>query len=271
MRHILIGMCIATMSLGTAVVADGPAPFPEFTFKRVKPPKSGSSKRITVQIDPTASAKPVAAALAKPSSDGKAVPLGTYSWFWEGVSPRLADSGPGRLRSALIKLANPPGGAGFKAPRLQSLQEIAQSQGSHILLSTIGTRVSPALVLAVISVESGGRSDAVSGAGATGLMQLMPATAERFGVTDSLIAADNIKGGVAYLDWLLEKFDGDPILALAGYNAGENSIAKHDGVPPYAETRDYIPKVLAAFNVAKGLCRVAPELISDGCIFVTKG
>ena len=145
------------------------------------------------------------------------------------------------------------------------MQQIARSHGADILRATVGTDISPALVLAVISVESGGRIDAVSGAGAQGLMQLIPATAERFGVTDSMQAGQNIKGGVAYLAWLMKEFRGDPVLALAGYNAGENAVKKHAGVPPYAETRDYVPKVLAAFQVASGLCKTRPELITDAC------
>ena len=153
------------------------------------------------------------------------------------------------------------------APRLQHLQDIARSNGIDILRATVGTKVSPALVLAVISVESAGRTDAVSRAGAAGLMQLMPDTAARFGVQNSMIAAENISGGVKYLDWLMGEFDRDPILVLAGYNAGEGSVRKHAGVPPFAETRDYVPKVLAAFQVAQGLCLTPPELISDGCVF----
>lgn len=127
--------------------------------------------------------------------------------------------------------------------------------------------MSPALVLAVIAVESAGKVDAVSGAGAQGLMQLMPATAERFGVEDSLIPAENILGGVKYLNWLMDEFDRDPILVLAGYNAGEGSVRTYEGVPPFEETRDYVPKVLAAFQVARGLCQTPPELITDGCVF----
>jgi soluble lytic murein transglycosylase-like protein len=65
----------------------------------------------------------------------------------------------------------------------------------------------------------------------------------------------------------MQEFDNDPILVLAGYNAGEGSVRNYDGVPPYAETRDYVPKVLAAFQVARGLCTTPPELISDGCVF----
>lgn len=100
-------------------------------------------------------------------------------------------------------------------------------------------------------------------------MQLMPATAERFGVSDTTVAADNIRGGVAYLDWLLQEFGGDPILALAGYNAGENAVKRAGGVPDYPETRGYVPKVLAAWSVAKGLCRTPPQLVSDGCVFIS--
>ena len=98
-------------------------------------------------------------------------------------------------------------------------------------------------------------------------MQLMPDTAARFGVSDSFVADQNILGGVKYLDWLMGEFDQDPILVLAGYNAGEGSVRKHAGVPPFAETRDYVPKVLAAFQVARGLCKSPPELITDGCVF----
>jgi soluble lytic murein transglycosylase-like protein len=102
-------------------------------------------------------------------------------------------------------------------------------------------------------------------------MQLMPATAERFGVEDAHDPAQNIRGGVAYLSWLLRHFDGDAVLALAGYNAGEGAVQRNDGVPPFAETRDYVPKVLAAWRVARGLCRTPPELPGDGCVFAVSG
>ena len=99
----------------------------------------------------------------------------------------------------------------------------------------------------------------------------MPATAARFGVSDSMNAGQNIKGGVAYLAWLLNRFNNDPVLVLASYNAGEGSVQRHNGVPPFAETLDYVPKVLAAWQVAKGLCRTPPELITDGCVFNVNG
>ena len=243
-------------------VADTPAPFPEFEAKRVKPPTSQTAKRITIQIEPQAQPAPKA---AEPVDSGvRAASVGSHDWFWDRVSPELTSSGPGRLQQALQAIRAV---GEVRTPRLQHLQEIAQLRGISILTATVGTKVSPALVLAVIAVESAGQADAQSGAGAQGLMQLMPATATRFGVTDSLQPDENINGGVKYLNWLMQEFGDDPILVLAGYNAGEGAVRNHDGVPPFAETRDYVPKVLAAFDVARGLCATPPELISDGCVF----
>jgi soluble lytic murein transglycosylase-like protein len=103
--------------------------------------------------------------------------------------------------------------------------------------------VDPALVRAVIHAESAFNPNAVSRAGAQGLMQLIPATASRFGVSEPFVPAENIKGGVAYLAWLLKRFDGDVERATAGYNAGEGAVDKYDGVPPYAETQVYVERV----------------------------
>jgi soluble lytic murein transglycosylase-like protein len=257
MVPLLLGLLFAQ-----PVLAEGPKPFPDFQAKRVKPPKPGA-KRITIQIDPAAA--PAPQAVATPS--GAVVPkaAGSFGWFWDKISPAAAGAGPGRLEAAMTTLAAE--GSRMPTPRLQQMQDIAKARGVDILRSTINTQVSPALVLAVITVESAGRPDAVSRAGAQGLMQLMPDTASRFGVEDSLEPAQNIAGGVRYLDWLMQEFDRDPILVLAGYNAGEGSVRQHAGVPPFAETRDYVPKVLAAFQVARGLCLTPPELISDGCVF----
>lgn len=257
----------SALSVGQAAVADTPQPFPDFSAKRVKPPKPGAATpRITVQIDPAEvermrPAPPAPAAPAAPSVASGA----RYDWFWKQISPDLALASAGRLEPALAALAGSE--AKVPAPRLQALQDIARTRGVDILRSTVGTRVSPALVLAVIAVESAGKPDAVSRAGAQGLMQLMPDTATRFGVKDSFSARENIAGGVKYLDWLMEEFNSDPLLALAGYNAGEGAVRSHAGVPPYAETRDYVPKVLAAFQVARGLCLTPPVLASDGCVF----
>lgn len=248
-------------------LAESPAPFPKFEAKRVRPPQPGAGARITIQIEEPQALPDTGAGSNDPQSNetgGQAV--GRYGWFWDQISPDLAASGPGRLEKAMMVIA---GGEPVTAPRLQVMQDIAQAQGISILTASIDTDVSPALILAVIAVESAGQVDAVSSAGAQGLMQLMPDTAARFDVSDALAAQQNIQGGVRYLDWLMEKFGGDPVLVLAGYNAGEGSIRDHQGVPPYPETRDYVPLVLAAFQVAKGLCMTPPQLISDGCVFRT--
>ena len=249
---------------------------PDFTFNRITAPTAGNTGRITVQIDPNAAPlDPVFADPASPSNSTDAstrMPsLSGLEWFWLGVSSALTDASAARFAQVMEQINNPPPGLGVPSPRLQALQNIATAHGLEILRETVGTQVSPALVLAVIAVESAGRADAVSSAGAQGLMQLMPATAERFGVTDSFAPAQNIKGGVAYLSWLLNRFDNDPVMALAGYNAGEGNVERHEGVPPFSETRDYVPKVLAAWQVAKGLCLTRPELITDACVFNVNG
>jgi soluble lytic murein transglycosylase-like protein len=104
------------------------------------------------------------------------------------------------------------------------------------------------LALAVISVESAFNPTAVSPKKAQGLMQLIPATAERFGVKKVFNPAENVKGGLAYLRWLLAFFKGDVPLVLAAYNAGERAVERYRGIPPYAETRNYVSKVTSIYR-----------------------
>jgi soluble lytic murein transglycosylase-like protein len=103
--------------------------------------------------------------------------------------------------------------------------------------------VDPNLVLAIISVESGFNVRAISPKNAQGLMQLIPETAQRFRVKNAFDPAQNIKGGLAYLQWLLAFFKGNVQLVAAAYNAGERTVERHRGIPPYPETRNYVRKV----------------------------
>ena len=103
------------------------------------------------------------------------------------------------------------------------------------------------LVKAVIHTESGFNPQALSKPGAQGLMQLMPATAERYGVTDPFDPSQNVRAGTRHLKYLLERYD-EIELALAAYNAGETNVEKYGGVPPFAETRDYVKRVMARYH-----------------------
>lgn len=107
--------------------------------------------------------------------------------------------------------------------------------------------VDSALVKAVMKVESGLNPRAVSHAGAQGLMQLMPQTAQALGVNDAFDPLQNIDGGTRYLKEMLDSF-GDTATALAAYNAGPGAVRKHGGIPPYRETQNYVPKVLAEYQ-----------------------
>lgn len=250
-------------AIAGAVCADEyRAPLSLMELRRVAAPAPGQTgPRINIQIDPAVEAPEAEPVLVALEPDD-----GPSGWFWSVVpSARLVEGD--RVDIALRHLGQAPEATTLPIAGRADLEAMASEHGREILAATIGTDISPALALAVIAVESAGRADAISHAGAQGLMQLIPATADRFDVSDPFDPAQNITGGVTYLDWLLEEFGQDHILALAGYNAGEGSVWSNGGVPDYRETRDYVPKVLATWLVLRDLCLTRPERLSDGCVF----
>jgi soluble lytic murein transglycosylase-like protein len=136
-----------------------------------------------------------------------------------------------------------------------SPSEANRSKSSDLpaLLDAAGTahRLDPDFLASVVKAESGGRPQAVSKAGAQGLMQLMPSTAADLGVADSFAPKQNIDGGTAYLDALLRYYGGNVRLALAAYNAGPAAVDRYGGIPPYVETRRYVARVIHDFNQRK--------------------
>ena len=135
-------------------------------------------------------------------------------------------------------------------PTAQPAVRIRPSQfHSHILAAARETQVEPALIRAVINVESGYNPSARSHAGAVGLMQLMPGTAQRYGVTNRLDPEQNIRGGARYLRDLKAMFNNNLQLVLAAYNAGEQAVIRYGKkIPPFRETVEYVPKVLTHYR-----------------------
>src|ERR1039457_2311149 len=145
------------------------------------------------------------------------------------VSVVRADPRTGRLVRAVVRTLP----AAQPAPGIaETVDRIARQN-----------QLSPRLVHSVIQAESNYDPNAVSPKGAQGLMQLIPATARRFGVSNVFDPADNIQGGARYLKYLLGLYKGDEALALAAYNAGEGAVSRYGGVPPFPETQDYVAKV----------------------------
>jgi soluble lytic murein transglycosylase-like protein len=164
----------------------------------------------------------------------------TLSNFQSSEAPEL-------LLPALIEVIPVTPGAAKAETRLVASIPAKAERFRGLIESVAGTmNVAPRLIHAVISAESNYDPKAVSPRGAIGLMQLMPATARRFGVNDAFVEKDNLLAGASYLKWLMGYFGGDVELVLAAYNAGEQAVVKAGRkVPPYPETQAYVRRIMA--------------------------
>ena len=157
-----------------------------------------------------------------------------------------ADTRSGRLiRSTIVASRVVPEKVLPTTPPAAPKTDAEPSRTVNELVANIARRheVEPSLVDSVIRVESNYNPNAVSSAGAMGLMQLIPSTARRFGVNNTFHPEQNIEGGVRYLKYLMQLYKGDERLALAAYNAGEGAVARYKGIPPYPETQNYVYQV----------------------------
>ena len=179
-----------------------------------------------------------------PASDNTAA-------FSQAMTAATTDSGSSNANANLANLASPIGTAtiadatGATATGGASALPADTPYGSEITASAQRNGLDPALLAGLIKQESGFKADARSGAGAQGLTQLMPGTAAGLGVTNPLDPGQAIEGGAKYLKQQLDRFGGDAARALAAYNAGPGAVQRFGGVPPYAETQNYVRAVQA--------------------------
>jgi soluble lytic murein transglycosylase-like protein len=163
------------------------------------------------------------------------------SWVTDRKMPRAE-------YTLLATIGRPTAALSCKNMTTAKLEKRASGYKRAIETHSTTYQVDPKLVKAVIAIESCFDKQAVSSVGAQGLMQLMPATARGLKVWDSFDANQNIRGGTKYLSQMLKRFNNNTELALAAYNAGPGAVEKYGGIPPYAETKGYVTKVLKSYE-----------------------
>jgi hypothetical protein len=196
--------------------------------------------QITTSVDRNGKLTFVNADSPKPRRGSTISPVTTPG---PGFRARNPEASPDASISSSAVLPPP----GFNAQQTAATSVIDQRLDRIVRDAAARHDVDPALVKAVISTESGWNAHAVSRKGAVGLMQLIPGTAQRFGVNNSFDPAQNVEGGTTYLKALLDRYNGDLSMSLAAYNAGEHAVDQHGGVPAYRETQQYVRKVTDAY------------------------
>lgn len=163
-------------------------------------------------------------------------------------------------RAAGLKFRSETARSSIRHSQRRVMAPVPESPLARIInAAAVANGIEPELLNAMISVESGYAVGAISSRGARGLMQLMPATALDYGVSDPFDPAQNIEAGARHLRRLLDRFGQDKTLALAAYNAGPEAVVRHRGqIPPYAETMAYVPRVLERFNALQRQSQSAP-------------
>ena len=197
---------------------------------------------------PASATKPSAPAAAAPKAGQRRLVQGeVYSYVKDGVrhytSRKPSGGGATAMRTISYSFFETCYACGAPGVDFGNVRLNTSAYDAEVKAAAAEFGVEEAIIRAVMHAESAFNPNALSRVGAQGLMQLMPATAERFGVVNPFDPAQNIRGGVQYLAWLLRRFNGDLTLAAAGYNAGEGAVDRHKGVPPYNETRRYVERV----------------------------
>jgi soluble lytic murein transglycosylase-like protein len=230
---------VSSVSRPTVAAA---APAPSAMGAATTPSLSDSATAVVPAAVPTAASAP-------PAANTRRVVSGqVYSYIKDGVRHYTSSRPRGgtqvaslrTIKYSYIETCFACGNPGVDFGRLRLNTAAYQAE---IAAASREFGVEEAILRAIMHAESSYNPMALSHAGAQGLMQLMPATARRFGVTDSYNPGQNIRGGAQYLAWLLKRFNGNLTLAAAGYNAGEGAVDRHGGVPPYKETQRYVQRV----------------------------
>lgn len=226
-----------------------PAPAPVATPAAAAPASQANDSSTAVAAQTAPAAVPPTPAPATAGRAQRVVSGQVYSYMKDGVR-HYTSSRPtqvaniGAVRTIQYSYIERCFACGVNSKvNFGSVRLNTQAYSAEIASAAREFGVEEAVVRAIIHAESAFNPTALSRAGAQGLMQLMPPTARRFGVSDSYDAGQNIRGGVQYLSWLLRRFNGNLTLAAAGYNAGEGAVDRHGGVPPYKETQYYVQRV----------------------------